>query len=652
MGDFGVVKDKWVCPNDRELSLRAKLKTGWSVKTNSMNTFNKPAQLNDAEQEAIMNVIKRAENLEKVEQERVGRLVERLDNMKKNAMGNGSTQCVLCADEFGILAASPLLCNDCKKAVCTKCGVDTVSAHKEPLWLCKICAETRETWKKSGAWFYKGLPKYILPGRKTETSKYSSTAPPPKAAEQSTGSPVKSYNSWLQSKGRSGSDKECTDSSDDEIKSSRLGKRATIRKQYGDSVESTDTPSVVQYSLTPPADVSQAPSPTHMYAPVAPDSPRSPQYRDTTEPNRSPGHEGSPSYGRDKRADPDRSQTPTASGSYWYKPGARRDATEEEEYPERTFRGHSRRESQHSPSNRHRQHVISHKNEESFEDKASPEESSTLEFCLLFDAHNQVLHCTMYRAKGLKPTDCNGLADPYVRLHLLPIQSKIDKLRTRTVHKTLNPEFNETVSFYGISDYDIAKRALRMTVMDEDTHCNEPMGEVRLALKKLRPHQPYSAIVYLEKPVKSEDGEDETNRGQILLSLLYSDDHQALVVGIIRCVRLPSRENNGFPDPFVKVQIKPDSMRRRFKSSTKKKTLNPEYNEQFAFEVDYQDMTKKTLEVTVWDKDCAKSDVYIGGLALNMQSKGDRLRHWMDVLRNPNIRVERWHPLSNVVFID
>ncbi|GFX21807.1 rab effector Noc2 [Trichonephila clavipes] len=64
--------------------------------------------------------------------------------MKKNAMGNGATQCVLCADEFGILGASPLLCNDCKKAVCTKCGVDTLSAHKEPICLCKICAETRE----------------------------------------------------------------------------------------------------------------------------------------------------------------------------------------------------------------------------------------------------------------------------------------------------------------------------------------------------------------------------------------------------------------------------------------------------------------------------------------------------------------------------
>ena len=41
-----------------------------------------------------------------------------------------------------------------------------------------------------------------------------------------------------------------------------------------------------------------------------------------------------------------------------------------------------------------------------------------------------------------------------------------------------------------------------MTVMDEDSHCHEPLGEIRVALKKLRPHQPNNANVYLEKPVK------------------------------------------------------------------------------------------------------------------------------------------------------
>ncbi len=30
-----------------------------------------------------------------------------------------------------------------------------VGAGREVVWLCKICAEEREMWKKSGAWFFK-----------------------------------------------------------------------------------------------------------------------------------------------------------------------------------------------------------------------------------------------------------------------------------------------------------------------------------------------------------------------------------------------------------------------------------------------------------------------------------------------------------------
>ncbi|ROI46635.1 Double C2-like domain-containing protein beta [Anabarilius grahami] len=53
----------------------------------------------------------------------------------------------------------------------------------------------------------------------------------------------------------------------------------------------------------------------------------------------------------------------------------------------------------------------------------------TLEFNLLFDQENNCLHCTIHKAKGLKAMDSNGLADPYVKLHLLPGASKEDRLR-------------------------------------------------------------------------------------------------------------------------------------------------------------------------------------------------------------------------------
>ena len=34
-----------------------------------------------------------------------------------------------------------------------------MTSSKDTVWLCKICAESRELWKKSGAWFFKGMPK-------------------------------------------------------------------------------------------------------------------------------------------------------------------------------------------------------------------------------------------------------------------------------------------------------------------------------------------------------------------------------------------------------------------------------------------------------------------------------------------------------------
>nr|KAF6458612.1 rabphilin 3A like (without C2 domains) [Rousettus aegyptiacus] len=160
---FGSGSDQWVCPNDRQLALRAKLQTGWSVHTYQTEKQRKSQCLSTAELEAILQVIQRAEQLDVMEQQRIGRLVERLETMRRNVLGNGLSQCLLCGEVLGFLGSSSVFCKDCRKKVCTKCGIEASPGQKRPLWLCKICSEQREVWKRSGAWFYKGLPKYILP---------------------------------------------------------------------------------------------------------------------------------------------------------------------------------------------------------------------------------------------------------------------------------------------------------------------------------------------------------------------------------------------------------------------------------------------------------------------------------------------------------
>ena len=52
----------------------------------------------------------------------------------------------------------------------------------------------------------------------------------------------------------------------------------------------------------------------------------------------------------------------------------------------------------------------------------------------------------MIEAKNLIPMDANGLADPYVKIRLIPDDKKADKLhkhKSKRLRETLNPIWNE-----------------------------------------------------------------------------------------------------------------------------------------------------------------------------------------------------------------
>ncbi|XP_003846071.4 double C2-like domain-containing protein beta isoform X2 [Pan paniscus] len=275
----------------------------------------------------------------------------------------------------------------------------------------------------------------------------------------------------------------------------------------------------------------------------------------------------------------------------------------------------------------------------------------TLDFSLLYDQENNALHCTITKAKGLKPMDHNGLADPYVKLHLLPGASKANKLRTKTLRNTLNPTWNETLTYYGITDEDMIRKTLRISVCDEDKfRHNEFIGETRVPLKKLKPNHTKTFSICLEKQLPVDKTEDKSleERGRILISLKYSSQKQGLLVGIVRCAHLAAMDANGYSDPYVKTYLRPDvDKKSKHKTAVKKKTLNPEFNEEFCYEIKHGDLAKKSLEVTVWDYDIGKSNDFIGGVVLGIHAKGERLKHWFDCLKNKDKRIERWHTLTS-----
>ncbi|XP_061527447.1 rabphilin-3A-like isoform X2 [Phycodurus eques] len=293
----------------------------------------------------------------------------------------------------------------------------------------------------------------------------------------------------------------------------------------------------------------------------------------------------------------------------------------------------------------------------------------SLEFSLMYDQESNSLHCSILKAKGLKPMDSNGLADPYVKLHLLPGASKSTKLRTKTLRNTRNPAWNETLTYHGLTDDDMQRKTLRLSVCDEDKFGhNEFIGETRVALKKLKMNQKKNFNVFLERVVptkrtataggargialyedeSAKDGGEVEERGRILISLMYNTQLNRLLVGVVRCVHLAAMDANGYSDPYVKIVLKPDMGKKgKCKTQIKKRTLNPEFNEEFSFDIKHSELAKKTLDVSVWDYDIGKSNDYIGGCQLGITAKGERLKHWYECLKNKDKRIERWHTLMN-----
>ncbi|KAJ1373770.1 hypothetical protein KIN20_036275 [Parelaphostrongylus tenuis] len=284
---------------------------------------------------------------------------------------------------------------------------------------------------------------------------------------------------------------------------------------------------------------------------------------------------------------------------------------------------------------------------------SSPEDDSStlgsIQFSVLYNLEEKKLTVHLIRAKNLKAMDSNGFSDPYVKLHLLPGNAKATKLTSKTIEKTLNPEWNEELYYYGVTEEDKQKKTLRITVLDRDRIGSDFLGETRVALKKLPMNVPKKFNLYLEHaiPVQQLPQDGEVLRGKILVALQYNIQQGSLFVTIKRCVELIGMDSTGFSDPYCKVSLTPiTSKAHRQRTSIKKRTLNPEFNETLTFIVPFKDLPKKTLQIGVYDHDLGKHDDYIGGIVLSTSAKDERGKQWCNCIKNPGQTFEMWHQLQ------
>ncbi|XP_043191809.1 synaptotagmin 1-like isoform X9 [Amphibalanus amphitrite] len=275
------------------------------------------------------------------------------------------------------------------------------------------------------------------------------------------------------------------------------------------------------------------------------------------------------------------------------------------------------------------------------ESKQSEQKLGRLQFKLEYDFNSNNLTVTVIQCEELPALDMGGTSDPYVKVYLLPDKKK--KFETKVHRKTLNPVFNETFTFK-VPYADAMGKTLVFAIYDFDRFSkHDQIGEVKLPLCTIDLAQ----TIEEWRDLVSVEG-DGGQLGDICFSLRYVPTAGKLTVVILEAKNLKKMDVGGLSDPYVKIALMQNGKRlKKKKTSIKKCTLNPYYNESFTFEVPFEQIQKVQLVVTVVDYDRIGTSEPIGKCVLGCTASGTELRHWSDMLASPRRPIAQWHTLKD-----
>uniref|UniRef100_A0A674D2E6 Synaptotagmin 6 n=2 Tax=Salmo trutta TaxID=8032 RepID=A0A674D2E6_SALTR len=279
--------------------------------------------------------------------------------------------------------------------------------------------------------------------------------------------------------------------------------------------------------------------------------------------------------------------------------------------------------------------------DESSKNCAAAKTCGKINFSLKYDYESEALLVNILKAFDLPAKDLCGSSDPYVKIYLLPDRKR--KFQTRVHRKTLNPMFDESFQFT-VPYEELGSRKLHLSVFDFDRFSRHDMiGEV--ILENLFEVSDLSREMAIWKDIQYATSES-VDLGEIMFSLCYLPTAGRLTMTVIKCRNLKAMDITGYSDPYVKVSLECDGRRLKKKKTTiKRNTLNPTYNEAIIFDIPPENMDQVSLHISVMDYDLVGHNEIIGVNRVGSHAEGLGRDHWNEMLAYPRKPIAHWHSL-------
>lgn len=230
---------------------------------------------------------------------------------------------------------------------------------------------------------------------------------------------------------------------------------------------------------------------------------------------------------------------------------------------------------------------------------------------------NYMIHLKLISGHNLAVRDVTGRSDPYVKL-----KHGRYKARSSVIYRNLNPQWMEKFIFQ-TKDLSLP---LNVKVYDHDIVSSDDfMGQGTIHLNKYEHNKVEVITLSLTDPVAPAEELGYLQLEIKVLNMTYHEQHayeqqklqqskkkiqcwnSILTVTVLGATDLPAMDSNGFSDPYCKFKLGSQ----KYKTKVQPKTLNPEWKEKFDMKL-YDDQSKQSLYIEVWDRDFPAADDFIG----------------------------------------
>ncbi|KAI8424219.1 hypothetical protein MSG28_002792 [Choristoneura fumiferana] len=289
-----------------------------------------------------------------------------------------------------------------------------------------------------------------------------------------------------------------------------------------------------------------------------------------------------------------------------------------------------------------------------------------VQFSLLYNYRLGALEVGVRRCRDLAPVDTKkNRSDPYVKVYLLPDKSKTGKRKTKVKKNTLNPVFEETLSFVQPLA-SLSARTLWLSVWHADMFGrNDFLGEVTLPLADVVFDDAAPMWYKLHERTEQFD-EQQGTRGDLIIGLKFEMPETGprakgtLHVLVKEAKNVVATKPNGLADVFCKSYLLPERGRlAKQKTTVCRRTLSPRWEHTFTYRgLTMQELATRALELSLWDRDRLASNDFMGAVRLSlgtgtymganvnwMDSVGKEVTLWQTMMQRPNFWVEGSLPL-------